>query len=100
MPTIEQNTVDKITQLGSDAVQGTITEYTLWYFFNSVAWIVFGVVICAYAIRLWKINQQNGAKFAALGVLFIGMLFISANIPTLFTPKGYAIHQFLKDIKP
>jgi hypothetical protein len=99
--------IDKLTVLGTEAVQAAIAEYTKYFLVSSIVWIVFGV-LCAYTAALLgkrglKMEDYHDGKMPVLAaatlLLIVGCACIPMNLPTLFSPKAYAIHQLISDAR-
>lgn len=92
--------LEKLTQLGTAAVQDSITQYTHWFVIQSICWLAFGVVLAIAAIKVWCIRKDwDFAESAAAVLIIISILTIPCNLPTLLHPRAYAIHQLIKDAR-
>lgn len=85
--------------------QSAISSYTQWHFAKAISYILLGLVIIVSCVR-WNHLDDDGehkidgfAFYLKIFAIFIGMLFIVANVPDLFSPQAIAIHQLIKDIK-
>lgn len=90
--------LEKLTQLGTEAVQAAITEYTHWFLISSLCWLAFGVVCAIAAVKVWRKREDwEFANMAALILVIIAVLTVPFNVPTLVQPRACAIHQLIKD---
>lgn len=93
--------LDKLTQIGTEAVQSAITNYTHWFVASSLCWLAFGVVCAVSAITIWRKRDtyanDEAARLIALVLVIISVLTIPCNLPTLLNPRAYAIHQLIID---
>lgn len=100
--------LEKLTQLGTDAVQAAITQYTHWFVVSSLCWLAFGAVCAIAAVTCWQkrnvwLEYEDG-DFPYLGVAAIllgsfAILTVPINVPTLLQPRAYAIHQLITDAR-
>lgn len=81
-----------LAELGTKATQEAILEYTNWCVISASIWMIVGVGLACVAIHLRK-------YVASLAIALVAMLFIACNLPTLISPRAYAIHQLLKDVR-
>lgn len=93
-----------ISALGG-AGSAIVAQYTVWFIVSSICYSVLGAVIAITAFK-WKPVEQEGygdsyiwRVIARYVLMFIGGLFIAANLPDLFAPEAMAMHQLLRDIK-
>lgn len=92
--------LEKLTQLGTDAVQAAITQYTHWFVISSLCWLAFGAVCAIAAVKVWRKREDwEFAEMAALILVIIAVLTVPCNVPTLLQPRAYAIHQLIKDAR-
>lgn len=94
--------IEKLTQLGTKAVESAIESYTGYFIAWSWAWLVFGILCAAGAVILYKKRKEPWMEFYVLGVfmlVLISLATIPFNIPRLLHPRAYAIHQLLQDAR-
>lgn len=103
--------LEKLTQLGTDAVQAAITQYTQWFVVSSLCWLAFGAACAIAAETIWrkrnvwiKKDEYSPLDFPFLEVAAIllgslAILTVPLNIPTLLQPRAYAIHQLITDAR-
>jgi len=95
--------IDKLASLGTAAVQLAIEEYTKYFVVESIVWILFGVVCLGLAAWVIKkrdeINEFAPVAAVVLVAILAGSLAIAANVPVLFNPRAYAIHQLIRDAR-
>ena len=97
-----------IEQLGKVVSQNTsqiVTYYTKWHIIAAFSWIVFGafLMIGSYKAPIpqpWQDGDARGFVPMLRGVAFIiGFIFVASNVPDVFAPEAYAIHQLIIDIR-
>ncbi len=103
---ILEKQIDNLTDLGTDAVQQTIAEYTSFFIVSSACWAVFGLCVVIAAI-VTLVNKKLIARyfdgeecvvsFGSVMFIVLGIVMILNQIATLTNPRAYAIHQLLKD---
>lgn len=100
--------IDKLTQLGTEAVQSAISHYTHWFVVSAICWLVLGLVCAILSIVLWRKRTEwqereksdsfmEYAGEAAVFLMVIAVITLPMNIPTLLQPRAYAIHQLITD---
>lgn len=100
---MDDNTLKAIEQLSlliGSSSNVVISEYTKWFFSAAVSWIFFGIVMIVFAIKFnvpddWDVTPV----LIKAPIIFIGMLYIGANIPDLFSPTGVAINHLINGIR-
>lgn len=99
--------LDKLTQLGTDATQHAISNYTQYFVIHSLCWIAFGAACAVAAWQIWRRRTKwvgdydmEPVGWITVGLLtVIAMLTIPFNVPTLLQPRAYAIHQLIEDAR-
>lgn len=98
--------LEKLTQLGTDAVQAAITQYTQWYVVSSLCWLAFGTVCAIAAATCWQkrkvwLQEEDFPVLVAAAILLgsLAILTVPLNVPTLLQPRAYAIHQLITDAR-
>lgn len=90
--------IDKLTQLGTDAVQSAVASYTAYFITSSICWLLIGVACIIAAFYFYKKFQDEEFALPICGLLvLVGILTIPINLPTLLHPRAYAIHQLITD---
>jgi hypothetical protein len=91
--------IDKLTQLGTSAVQDAVVNYTHWFFTSATCWLLFGLLCLVGAWKAWKERDtfEEYSVLAAIILLIVGALTVPLNVPTLLNPRAYAIHQLVTD---
>lgn len=97
----------ELTDLGSSGVLRAIEGYTRWYLVSAIGWLAVGIVIviCGPKIGKLKIGEFDtwndwGRHMASGFIMLIGVAIIIHHLSTICAPEAYAIHHFIKDIKP
>ena len=92
--------LEKLTILGTDATQATISHYTHWFQVSAITWTGVGISCGLGAIWAWKHREKlEFGKEISIALLVISILTIGCNVATLFSPRAYAIHQLINDIR-
>lgn len=100
--------LEKLTQLGTDAVQAAITQYTQWFVASSLCWLALGAVCAIAAVTLWlkrkvwfKSENEDFPVLEVAAILLgsLAILTVPLNVPTLLQPRAYAIHQLITDAR-
>lgn len=104
--------IEKLNQILSPASQKAIEEYTKWFVWKGfmgtlvgVLIILTGCLLLSYLLKMArqseydKSNYRIGAAVALIACLVIGGLIVACFFPDLMAPKGYAIHQFIIDLR-
>ena len=102
---LNKNEIDLINHI-SDAVgksaEYVTDQYTHWNMLNSIGWLTLGIVVClgAFFAPLKDDDTPQIAVYIVKGVvIFLGLLFVAANISDIINPTATAIHYLLKDIR-
>lgn len=90
-----------LNNMMTPAIQGAIAEYTTWHIVSALGWLLAGIFAILGAWQLWKRREEweEPAVCGAIVLLIAGMLTFPWNLPNLVSPKAYAIHQLIKDIR-
>lgn len=102
--------LEKLTQLGTEAVQAAITQYTQWFVVSSLCWLTFGAVSAIAAVTFWrkrnvwlkKDEYSSDVPILEIAAVILGsfaILTVPLNVPTLLQPRAYAIHQLITDAR-
>lgn len=98
--------LDKLTQLGSEAVQVAVTHYTHWYVIYALCWLTLGLLCIVAGVKCWlsreHLNREYylcDARLMAIGLLAIAALIAVFNLPTLLEPRAIAIHRLINDAR-
>lgn len=109
-----QELAKSLSELGTDAARQSIEEYTRWYAVSATAWTLFGVVMLVAGIvlfkkllKVWSRKDMDGGEIVALlfaqacGVVIalIGLWMITHNAATIVSPRAYAIHALIRDVR-
>lgn len=98
------NELQILTNLGSNAVQSAITEYTHWHFVNALVWVLMGILLIFAAIKIYRSEfmpddiKDNKYLICPL-LLALGVLIVGLNINNLICPRAYSIHQLILDVR-
>ena len=101
---MSEETLALIEQFGiliNTNARDIIAEYTRWHMVAAIFWVFVGGMLCTFAINFpkledWELVPTHVVRF----ILFaLGMIFIGANAPDLFSPEAVAIHQLILDIR-
>ena len=100
---MDENTTEMIEKLASIIGQSGATivqEYARWYVWTSVSWILFGAGLMFISMK-WEQPEswEVSPVIVRLVLVFLGGLFIAANIGDLLAPQGIAIHRLILDIR-
>lgn len=94
----ELDVINALAASGSQAV----TAYTNYYFVNAIVWMAFAVGLLFLILKTWPQPRfdldEPETIIKWLGIIIAAMIFVS-NIPDLFSPQAYGIHQLIKDIR-
>lgn len=96
-----------LTQLGTEASQAAIAEYTRYFITNSIVWIVALLIASFLLWLLWKkwanLKDEPEVSIAlgiVLGIFSLCCFFgIADSVSDLCNPRAMAIHQLLKDVR-
>lgn len=100
--------IETLTELGTEAVQAAIANYTHWFVVSSLCWLAMGAVFAVAAVWLWRNREPLAEKmdlpesiiYLVIGILvFLSLLTIPCNVPDLLAPRAIAIHQLIRDAK-
>ena len=98
-----ENQVDKLTQLGTVAVQMAIENYTSWFFIQGICGVVLAILLITGAVVVFvrrnKWEDNIGPYIISACMAIISALLLVSFIPTLMHPRAEAIHQLLKDVR-
>lgn len=102
-----ETVLKELTNLGSSGVSRAIEGYARWYLVSAIGWLTVGIVFVVGGYKLSKIksNDIDGwnewIRYVVMGLaVFIGIVMIIHNLSTICAVEAYAIHHFIKDIKP
>ena len=97
-----------IEQLAKVVQQNThqiVTYYTKWHVLNAFGWMFVGAFLCIASYKAPKPEGWDGSESKVFvpiirGVAFVaGLFFVANNLPNVFAPEAYAIHQLIIDIR-
>ena len=97
-----QTQIEKLTDLGSQAVQSAIAEYTNYLFISSICWIGLGLVLFGLAASVWKRREkfEDGiGHMIAVVLVMMAILTVASNVPTLLSPKAKAIYDLITAVR-
>ena len=91
--------IEKLTDLGTSAVQNAIAEYTQWLIVSSLCWLGFGLLCLVAAMTIWKYREglEESSRVGAVILTAIAIIIVPLWLPTLISPRAYAIHQLVED---
>jgi uncharacterized membrane protein len=101
----ELGVVNRVLDTISSWAADIVNSYSTWMIASAVTWLVIGVIIILFGIIATvlslKKDEPNGVYVFTAGavLVFIGSLFVGANVPDLVSPKAAATHQLIKDIR-
>ena len=99
--------IEELAKVVQQNTMQIVDYYTTWHVLNAFGWMFFGSFLCIAAYKAptpkgWSETSGESAFFVPLvrGIAFIaGLLFIANNLPNVFAPEAYAIHQLIIDIR-
>lgn len=86
------------------ATTEVVGHYVEWYIYDSIIWLLIGLIALAFSIKLKSkmIDLGDSVEIHSIWpktALFIfGAVCVGVNAVDLLAPHGIAIHQLLKDI--
>lgn len=94
--------LDKVLMALGESTQKAIDWYSSWFVINSVVMILVGIIVilAAYRFRFKfeDVDEANYAVIIRLGIGFLGLMFVAANIADLLNPEAAALHQLIRDL--
>jgi hypothetical protein len=101
-----ENIANKVIDLVSQGTTSAVEAYTSYYQAESLGWILFGIVIILGGIWGFRkaltencSDERLQLQFVSVIVIIFGSFFIPFNIGTAVSPKAFAIHQIISDLK-
>jgi len=93
-----------LNSIMTPAIQGAIAEYTKWHVISAAGWLIFGALCIAGAWQVWKRREQfeesaPAAVCIAIILIVVGVATLPVNLPNLISPRAYAMHQLIKDVR-
>lgn len=78
-----------------------VEQYTYWHMVAAISWILVGVFFCIAAVKCPRPEEWDTIPTHVVRCVFFvaGLLMLAANIPDVFAPEAFAIHQLIIDIK-
>ena len=100
------NQIDNLTNLGTSAVQTTISAYTHYVFFSSLFYVIVAAILFLIGTKLWKnqafFESKGGAGFGVIvgvAAMIISTGIFVENFPNLISPKAVAIEKLIKNVQ-
>lgn len=98
--------IDNFTNLGTSAVQTTISAYTHYVFFSSLFYVICAAILFLIGIKLWKserfFESKGGGGFGVIvgtAAMIISTVIFVGNFPNLISPKAVAIEKLIKNVQ-
>ena len=95
--------IDKLALIIGDSSDKIVEQYIYWHIADAIAWMVVGVILTTFAFK-WKITDVcdvmdrqllSIVKFTGVA---LGVVFVAANVSSLFAPEAASIHRLIIDI--
>lgn len=92
-----------IEQLGKIISQNTsqiVTYYTKWHLLSALGWAFLGAFFMIASIKAPtpEAFEEPFPVICRTGFFVIGIIMVVSNMPNIFSPEAYAIHQLINDI--
>ena len=100
--------LEKLTNLGTAAVQDAIQQYTQWFIASAITWLTLTALGFFLAVVIWRSRKrledapEEIAVLAMMAVVILPLIFaltLAIQIPTLLNPRAYAIRQLIMDAR-
>lgn len=93
-----------IEQLGQIVQKNTaqiVEYYTTWHLLSALGWAFIGGFLMIAALKApTPEGFEKPFPIIVRSVAFLlGMLMVTTNMPDIFAPEAYAIHQLIIDIR-
>lgn len=92
--------IEKLATIIGESGASIVTEYTQWYIWASVSWMLFGTGLLLFVEKWEQPEDWDLPPIIIKFVIgFLGALIIAANLGDLLAPQGIAIHRLILDIR-
>lgn len=92
--------INKLEQVVGSSSEYVLSEYTHYFVVSSFVWLLFGLSMIVVIVKAKLPDHWDVHPLVVKGfIMFIGGIFVAANLSDLLSPNAAAIHQLLKDIR-
>ena len=94
-----EDTTELLIELIKNGSSESLIHYTAWHFKSALVWVMLGLAAAFCGAFGFKSAEDWEFKLLWVIPVFFGLVILAINIPTVFEPEAYSIHQLIRDVR-